>query len=351
MSITKGKYFDGKSSQLHEVEVILDTHTNELKIHNDNLNISWEIYNISYEKIGNMLEIRKEERTNEFLSIYDAGFNTEFINFLHKTKDVGIYKKLLNLSFSKHIAIFGGLLTLIVLGYFFLVPVIAEKSVVLIPKSFDKQISKMALTNFGYKTDSIKSEILTRFAQNMELNNQTPLNFKVVDSPIVNAYSLPDGTVMVFTGILQKMNSYDQLAGLIGHEVSHINKRHAVKMLCRNLAGYIFISALFSDVNGIMTVIAQNAQNLNNLTYSRQFESEADEESTLLMIQNHINPKGMVSLMKVLQKEQDIKLPEIISTHPETTNRIKDIEQIIKDQSYKSTNHPYLKSLFVELGR
>jgi len=351
---TAGKYFDGKLSKSQDVEVIFDADSDALKISNDNLEIIWTIQNIDYEKIGDMLEIRKEEHSPEFLSIYDKEFNQSFINGLHKIKDVGIYKKLLNLSSSKHITIFGGLLVFIVLAYFFLLPEIAEKSVALIPKSFDKHVAKIALTNFGFETDTLKSETLTQFAQNMKLNNETELNFKVVDSEIVNAYALPDGTVVVFSGILKKMNSYEQLAGLIGHEVSHINERHSVKMLCRNLAGYIFISALFSDVNGLMTVIAENANSLNNLTYSRKFESEADRDGSFLLMQNGINPKGMVSLFEVLQKEEkagisEINIPEIIRTHPFTSNRIKEIEEIIKENAFKQKDNSQLKKLFKKL--
>lgn len=349
---TTGKYFDGKQSQPQQVEIVFDADSNLLQIQNDNFSISWAISEINYEKIGSMLEIRIKEHSDEFLAVTDTEFNQAFIQHLHNTKDVGVYKKLLHLSFRKHLFIFAGLLTLLVLGYIFLVPFIAEKSVILIPQSFDKHIAKLALTNFGFETDSAKSVLLNEFADNLELNNQVDLNFKVVESGIVNAYALPDGTIIVFTGLLDKMNNYEQLTGLIAHEVSHVNNRHAMKMLCRNLSGYIFVSALFSDINGIMAVIAENAHNLNTLTYSRKFENEADEEGTMILIQNGINPRGVISLFKMLQKdEKDYRnfIPEYISTHPYTKNRIENIEKIIREQSFAGRQKPALRRLFREL--
>lgn len=349
---TTGKYFDGKQSQPQQVEIVFDADSNLLQIRNDNFSISWAISEINYEKIGSMLEIRIKEHSDEFLAVTDTEFNQTFIQHLHNTKDVGVYKKLLNLSFRKHLFIFAGLLTLLVLGYIFLVPFIAEKSVILIPQSFDKHIAKLALTNFGFETDSTKSVLLNEFADNLELNNQVDLNFKVVESGIVNAYALPDGTIIVFTGLLDKMDNYEQLTGLIAHEVSHVNNRHAMKMLCRNLSGYIFVSALFSDINGIMAVIAENAHNLNTLTYSRKFENEADQEGTMLLIQNGINPRGVISLFKMLQKdEKDYRnfIPEYISTHPYTKNRIENIEKIIREQSFAGRQKPALRRLFREL--
>ncbi|MEA4935004.1 MAG: M48 family metallopeptidase [Paludibacter sp.] len=349
---TTGKYFDGKQSQPQQVEIVFDVDSDLLLIRNDQLSIQWPVTDINYEKIGSMLEIRIKEHSDEFLAVTDTEFNLAFIQHLHNTKNVGVYKKLLHLSFSKHLFIFAGLLTLLVLGYIFLVPFIAEKSVILIPQSFDKQIAKIALTDFGFETDSTKSVILNEFADNLELNNQVDLNFKVVESGIVNAYALPDGTIIVFTGLLDKMDNYEQLTGLIAHEVSHVNNRHAMKMLCRNLSGYIFVSALFSDINGIMAVIAENAHNLNTLTYSRKFENEADEEGTMILIQNGINPRGVISLFKMLQKEEkdyQTIIPEYISTHPYTKNRIENIEKIIKEQSFVEKKKPGLKRLFREL--
>ena len=77
-----------------------------------------------------------------------------------------------------------------------------------------------------------------------------PIKFSVINSETVNAFALPDGNVVVFTGIIDLMDDYDELAGLIGHEVAHVNNRHSMRMMCRNLAGYIFLSAVLSDVNG-----------------------------------------------------------------------------------------------------
>jgi predicted Zn-dependent protease len=141
-------------------------------------------------------------------------------------------------------------------------------------------------------------------------------------------------------------------SAIAGIEVSHINERHSMKMLCKNLSGYIFVSALFSDINGIMTVIAENAHNLNTLTYSRKFENEADEQGTLIMIKNRINPEGVISLFEILQNEEEnskIKIPKYISTHPFTSNRIENIKKIIEKQNYPSRDNSDLERIFKQL--
>ncbi len=121
-------------------------------------------------------------------------------------------------------------------------------------------------------------------------------------------------------------------------------------MLARNLAGYIFISAMFSDVNGIMTVIAQNAENLQSLSYSRKFETEADTEGLKLMLQNKVNPLGMLSLFQRI-KDDEKALPSFLSTHPVTDERIKVIKKLIKTSHYTDNNDNKLINAFKAINK
>jgi beta-barrel assembly-enhancing protease len=165
----------------------------------------------------------------------------------------------------------------------------------------------------------------------------------------VNAFSLPDGNIIVFTGIIDVMKDYDELAGLIGHEVSHINNRHSMKMLCRNLSGYLFVSAMLSDVNGIMAIIGDNVHNLQSLSYSRQFERQADEQGTALMVMNGINPKGMTTLFSRLKASEKVTMPAFISSHPITDDRIADINRLYKRTPRSFQYNPVLENLFQQV--
>jgi predicted Zn-dependent protease len=196
-----------------------------------------------------------------------------------------------------------------------------------------------------------KSEAVKEFARNIEFNNTKELNFTVINSKIINAFALPDGNIFIFTGLIDKLENYEELAALMGHEVSHVNNRHSIKMLCRNLAGYIFISAIFTDVNGIVSVIADNAHNLQNLSYSRKFENEADKHGTIILMQNKINPFGMISLFTRLQEEEHASsvIPEFLQTHDVTSARINNINNFIEENNYTEEYNPALNRLFEEI--
>jgi len=349
-----GKYFDGKSSQPQKVGVFFDGDFDELSFRNADIDKTWYLRKIVYENCGNLIEIRTKEGENEFLVVDDEEFKKHLLNYLRKRDKLSVYQKLIHLKLGGHLAIAAAILAVIVLGYFFAVPYIAEKSVALIPETFDDKLGDSFIGEFILKNkqDTAKTLLLNEFAQEMNLNNTKKLNFRVINSSMVNAFALPNGEIVIFTGLLEKIDDYTELAGLIGHEVAHVNNRHSMKMLCRNLAGYIFVSALFADVNGIITVIAQNAHNLNTLSYSRTFETEADKQAVYLMAQNNIDPQGVLSLFKVIDEESkfdEYKFFEFAQTHPLTSHRMEKIQKIISENDFSYHDNQKLKSLFEKM--
>jgi predicted Zn-dependent protease len=355
MSKTEAKYFDGQSSASQQITIDFDEGMNELRLQiiANGVLFAWQAKNLEFEQYGNLLEIRNKIYSGALLQIDDKGFSQSFYEAMKQNKRLDIHKRLLNFGFSKLIAIAVCLLGLIILAYFFVLPPVAEKSAALLPDSVDEQIGNMFMESFLKKSnvDTGKSRYLEQFASKLNLKNKKPLHFAVVKSDEVNAFALPNGQIVVYTAILNNMESSDELAALLGHEATHINNRHSTKMLCRNLAGYMIVSLLFSDVNGLMAVLAENAQQLHSLSYSRKFEQEADEEGLKILINNNINPNGMVKLFEQLEKEQKISIPKIISTHPLTKERKENMQKIISESVYVIKSNNNLNSIFEQIKK
>jgi predicted Zn-dependent protease len=222
---------------------------------------------------------------------------------------------------------------------------------VLIPEEYDNKLGETFIEQnmFFSSVDSAKTNTLNLFAKELKLGNTKKLHFKVVDSDIVNAFALPDGTIVIYSGIIDSMKNYDELVGLLGHEVAHVNHRHGMKMLCRNLSGYLFVSAILGDANGIMAIIGDNVNSLQSLSFSREFEKQADLEGFATLNKNQINPMGMSNLFKRLQDKRFVSIPEFLSSHPVTEERIDYINQMVEDKSYPYKENPKLKSLFLEI--
>jgi len=342
------KYFDGLSSAPRHGTVVFNETMNELCLQTaDGVSFNWQLQDLKFEQYGTLLEIRNKNISGALLQIEDKNFSEFFYKAMKQNKRVDVHTRLLNLGFSKLIAIAVGLLGLVVLAYFYVLPPVAERSAALLPESFDDEMGNVfmeALLDTS-EVDEEKTKYLQQFADELNLGNTKPLHFTVLESEQVNAFALPNGQIVVFTAILDGMKGPEELVALLGHEASHVNKRHSTKMLCRNLAGYITVSLLLSDVNGIMAVLADNAQQLHSLSYSRKFEQEADEQGLKILMDNNVDPKGMLSLFEQLEKK-DFSIPKILSTHPLTEERKEDIEKIISGSVYEIKANDKLTSIF-----
>jgi predicted Zn-dependent protease len=342
-------YFGGQSSVSQKTTVVFNERMNEFRLQIvGGISFVWKLDDLLFEQYGSLLEIRNEKYSGVILKIDNKDFSQKFYNAIKKNKGIDIHTRLLNIGFSKIVAIAICFLSFIMLAYFYVLPTIAEKTVPFIPDSFDNKIGDVFMETFlaDNDIDTTKTKYLEQFVSELNLKTKKPLRFLVVNSEEINAFALPNGQIVVFTAILDNMKSSDELVALLGHEISHVNHRHSTKILCRSLAGYMMVSLLLSDVNGIMAVLADNAQQLHSLSYSREFEKEADEQGLKILMDNNINPNGMVQLFEQLEKEEKFSIPKIISSHPLTKERKENIQKIISETVYQVKPNDKLNSLF-----
>ena len=346
-------FYDGNSSLPHNIELFFNSEKASLFFDTAPQTYSkWELKAVTFEKKGAALNLQHGDNPTQNIVVEDAQFISLLLEAKAKAGNQNWYNALISHGLGIHIAIAISILGLIGLSYVYFIPWVAEKSVAVIPESYDIRLGKLAFEQNMYftKVDSVKTRALNEFASTLNLNNTKKIQFTVVDSPIINAFALPDGNIVIYTGIINEMKDYDELVGLIGHEVSHVNNRHSMKMICRNLSGYLFVSAILGDANGIMATIGDNVNSLQSLSFSRKFEHEADAEGFKIVVQNNINPKGMSNLFKRLDKSTDF-IPEFLSTHPITKERIVFIDEMIKNKPIQPNDNPKLKALFKTLKK
>ena len=145
-----------------------------------------------------------------------------------------------------------------------------------------------------------------------------PFTFKVIESKEINAFALPGGPVYVFRGLAEYMND-DELAGVLGHEIGHIVKRHSVKQLEKSISTGV-IMLLAAGSKGVPLQII--TQQMIMAGYSRDDEREADYLGFKLALQSGGNPYGMrLGIMK-LSKVNDAPDYGLFSSHPEPDARI-----------------------------
>jgi beta-barrel assembly-enhancing protease len=328
-------YYDGKTARRQSVTLYADG-DQLVFTDNDGQEHRWGSLLIQRERKKGWLELRLKSNPAAYLAINGeqnlALFDAQMGMRMHK----GLYERLLEANVRTWATLAVVFLGLCVASYFYVLPVLAESAALLIPKSFDEEIGSSVMDEI-YETEVVNdslTELLNDFAATLELQHPS-LEFHVVESDEFNAFALPSGDIVVYDKLLKKMETPEQLAALLGHEAAHVTHRHGIRSLTRSLAGYLFVSAVFSDASGVMAILADNANTLQSLSYSRAFESQADDESLRILEKNKLSAKGMEELFALFEKEEKVSLPAILSSHPMSKSRK---EKAIKKRKTEKTN-------------
>ncbi len=353
MESFQGEFYDGQSSRKYNARISIDELNNKLIIsHESGEEESWAIPDLRVSHTGDVSEVRRSFQHERLLHIHGAHFRKEIRRVLHSKNYDGLYQKLVYAGLAVHALIAVSILGIAAAVYWWVLPLVAEHAVSILPESYDHSVGRNIYENLIQmeEIDSSKTELVRAFAENLKFNTETPPVISVVKSKEQNAFAVPDGHIIIYSALLDHMESYDELVALLGHESSHIKNRHSMKLLCRNLAGYLFLSVVFSDVNSIMTILADNAHTLRSLSYSRGFEEEADIDGLEMMFENEVDPEGMPRLFEQLKKVHGINVPAFISTHPLTDQRIEYIRKKIESSQYKISKHQQLEEIFKEIN-
>lgn len=164
-----------------------------------------------------------------------------------------------------------------------------------------------------------------------------PWEFNVVDDNTPNAYALPGGKISITRGLIAKLQSEDQLASVLGHEIGHVTARHAVVSASRDqllgallgIGGAVLRSEGVSGA-GAIELAGQVGAALLTTKYSRDQERQADELGMKYMVAAGYNPRAFVETMQALAsaaKREPSKFETLFSSHPLTSERIATAEQ------------------------
>jgi predicted Zn-dependent protease len=188
-------------------------------------------------------------------------------------------------------------------------------------------------------TDPVVVEYINRVGQNLVKNSDSkvPFTIKVLDTDEINAMALPGGFFYVNSGLILACDSEDELAGVMAHEISHVAAHHAAremtKMNYMQIASVpLMIVAQGSYIGYGIYEASQLAIPLTFLSFSREYEAEADYLGVQYMYRAGYDPQGMVSMFEkltALEKHKPGALSKAFSDHPATPDRIANIEDEI----------------------
>ena len=146
---------------------------------------------------------------------------------------------------------------------------------------------------------------------------------KIIDQDsVLNAFATPGGYIYVYTGLIKFLDSEDQLAGVMGHEIAHAARRHSTTQMTKVYG----VAALSSVITGNASpgMLEQIAIGLIQLRFSRNHETDADNYSVVYLCGSGYNASGAAGFFKKMEGQPTP--PAFLSTHPNPGDRVKNIE-------------------------
>jgi len=193
-----------------------------------------------------------------------------------------------------------------------------------------RQYAQMVDSSSKFVSDPVITEYVNRIGQNLVRNSdaQVPFTFKVIDSDVINAFSLPGGFVYINSGIIMAADEEAELAGVMAHEIAHVCARHATRQLTRSqYAGIATIPLIF--VGGGIGYAIYNAAGLGLpiafMSFQRSFEAEADYLGLQYDYKTGYDPQAFISFFEKVQAEEKKKpgfMDKTFASHPQTPDRI-----------------------------
>lgn len=174
--------------------------------------------------------------------------------------------------------------------------------------------------------------------------------FNVVDDPTVNAFCMPGGKVIIYTGIMKVTQNEDALAVVMGHEIAHALANHGNERVSQGLVTQLGLTSLDLGLamaqkpaqtrNLIMQAAGATAQVGVLLPFSRKHESEADEIGLYLMAMAGYNPSEAAPFWGRMNKAGGSRPPVFMSTHPDPSKRSDNLKSLVPKARAYAARYP-----------
>ena len=234
------------------------------------------------------------------------------------------------------------LLTAGLLGVVILIYIVLGLAVnLIVPRistNLENKMGRLFIRSIEAKdTDSERGSYVRSLMEDLqERCAQLPYLFKVHirQSPTVNAAALPGGHIIVYTGLLDKVASENELAFVLAHEMGHFAHRDHLRGMGRAFV-FITISTLLLGTDSNISKMLAHVLNITEMSFSRKQETSADEFALAMLNCDYGHVAGATDFFEKISKKQDPgKFGHYFASHPESRKRISHLENIIRSRGF-----------------
>lgn len=341
MQRTEAQFFDGLTAGRHDVHVALTPDRMALTITGETLPepLTWRLMDLralSDTSDRKRLTLTRHAATDDEAPRDPARLivlDPELIAWMHRTRpglfksDVhpGTWKKLLKYAAGATAA--AGLLLFVIL------PAMANTLARIIPVEREIAFGQIVTAQMerllgGSKLGALRcsspdgdaalQKMLARLTGPQDM--QYDISLQVFDHPMVNAFAAPGGQVVIVRGLLHEANSPDEVAGVLAHEIGHVESRDATRLALRSAGSAGLLTMVLGDFTG-GAAIAIVSEHIVSASYTREAEAAADLFALEMLADAEVSAVGFGDFFDGLGDLESFDLPAYLSTHPQSAER------------------------------
>jgi predicted Zn-dependent protease len=247
----------------------------------------------------------------------------------------------------KTAAVHFALLALSFFGLWFLlsrVDFVGMLSIEKFSRENEKKLSELVLDAIQLNHEAIEDEKVARCLDSIKARictgnaiADTSITLHIVDQDDVNAFALPDRQIVVNAGLIRYCETPEELAGVLAHEIAHIEQRHVMQKLVKEV-GFMMLLTIANDETG-SGIMRQVIKTLSSTAFDREQESQADSSAVRYLSNAGIDPEAFATfLFRIARDGRDVpKRFELLSTHPNSSDRAAVILKMRKEMQFTGT--------------
>jgi Zn-dependent protease with chaperone function len=196
--------------------------------------------------------------------------------------------------------------------------------------AFAAQRGQLKLLESGPAIDAVQ-----KLGERIAAGSRYKFSWYVAEDPSVNAFAIPGGIVVVHTGLISSASDVEELAGVLAHEIQHVELRHSLRAVVHQLGWRALLAFLLGDLGTVGDVAAS----LGELGFGRDQESEADRAGFSALGRAGIDPQGMLRFFEKLAKDE-VDVPRWLSSHPASADRLSALRELAKSSPAANPTFP-----------
>ncbi len=244
-------------------------------------------------------------------------------------------------SSNRQILIVIGLFTTSVVLIFYLLSALVNTLIWLIPPAIEQKLGAIIVPVYEKQAQpsdvqNTLNQLLDRLEDNLSEKQKKQRNYQVLYLPqtTVNALAIPGDKIIIYRGLLEQVESENELMTILGHELGHFAHRDHLRNLGNALLLRLAIAYFVGDFGVFQSAIANSVQAVANAQYSQSQETQADLFGLELLNKTYGHVGGATIFFERMNR-QDRQNISFLSTHPAPAKRVQAIQRIIKENNYK----------------